>query len=294
MSQNEHFDIKQLSDEQRLAFYGSLFAMAAADGQVQREELDLIYEILDADGLSEEARQRLYAYAIEPPVLQDCLHTLSGAPESIRYALMLNFVEVAVSDYLLSDSEQVALTDAQRMLGVNDEQRAAMEKYAEKMRHIRERGIDDNYAADVVKSAVSGLAAAGIPYAALYFSGSIVGLSAAGITSGLAALGLGLGMVPGIGVVALVVLGTVFGLNKVLDTGNKRKKQQHQRERERKAQLAIENLQETISHLVDRMARLQEDAADAKANKEAIQRMNDQLRKLQQVLNRRRDLAQGA
>jgi hypothetical protein len=63
---------------------------------------------------------------------------------------MFNLVEVAVSDYLLSDAERESLTDAQRILGIDDEQRAAMEHYAEEVRRIRERGIDDNHAADVV------------------------------------------------------------------------------------------------------------------------------------------------
>lgn len=295
MSQNEQFDIKQLSDEQRVAFYGALFAMAAADDQVQREELELIYEMLDTNGLSNEARRRLYAYAIEPPALQDCFQALSDASEPIRHGLMLNLVEVAVSDYLLSDPEQEALTNAQRTLGVSDEQRAAMKEYAEKIRYVRERGIDDNHAADVIKSAVSGMTAVGIPIAAVIYSGSVVGLSAAGITSGLAAVGLGLGMIPGIGVV--IVLGTVVfvGLSALFDTGNKRKREAHQRERERKAQLAVENLQETINHLIYRMTRLQEDAADAKANKEAIRQMNERLIKLQQILARRKeDLAEGA
>jgi len=295
VSNNEHGDIEQLSNEQRVAYYGALFAIAAYDDEIQREELDLIYEMIDTDGLTDQDRRRLYAYAIESPTLQDCLQAVRDAPESIRYGLMLNLVEVAVADYLLSDLEQEALNDAQRTLGVNNEQRAAMEEYAQKMRHIRERGIDDNYAADVVKSAVSGMTAVGVPIAAVVYSGSVVGLSAAGITSGLAALGLGLGMLPGIGVAILVGAALFIGLNKLLDTGNTRKREEHQRERERKAQLAIENLQATINYLIDCMARLQEDAADAKANKQAIQQMNERLRKLQQVLNRRKDdLAQGA
>jgi uncharacterized tellurite resistance protein B-like protein/uncharacterized coiled-coil protein SlyX len=293
MKQKEQFDIKQLSDEQRAAFYGALFAMAAADDQVQREELDLIYETLDTEGLSDEARRRIYACAIEPPALHDCLHALSNAPEPARYALMLNLVEVAVGDYLLSESEQETLTDAQQELGVSDEQRAAMKEYAEKMRYVRERGIDDNHAADIIKSAVSGMTAVGVPIAAVFYSGSVIGLSAAGITSGLAALGLG--MVPGIGVAIVVGTAAFVGLSALFDTGSKRKKETHQRERERKAQLAIENLQETINHLIDRVMRLQEDAADARANKEAIQQMNERLTKLQQVLARRKEaLRKGA
>jgi uncharacterized coiled-coil protein SlyX len=272
-----------------------MFAMAAADGQMQREELELIYETLETEGLSEEARRRLYAYAIEPPALQDCLQALSDASESARHGLMLNLVEVAVSDYLLSNPEREALTQGQLTLGIGNEQRTAMEHYAEEVRRIRERGIDDNHAADVLKAAVSGMTAVGVPIAAVVYSGSVVGLSAAGITSGLAALGFGAGMIPGIGVAILIGTAAFVGLNYLFDTGNKRKKEHYRRERERKAQLAMENLQETINHLIGRMARLQRDAADAKANKEAIELLNERLAKLQQVLARRReDLAQSA
>src|SRR5215211_4953608 len=296
MPDTQHLDSKSLSEKQRVAFYGAMFAMAAADGQMQREELELIYETLDTEGLSEEARRRLYAYAIEPPALQDCLQALSDASESARHGLMLNLVEVAVSDYLLSNPEREALTQGQLTLGIGNEQRTAMEHYAEEVRRIRERGIDDNHAADVVKAAVSGMTAVGVPIAAVVYSGSVVGLSAAGITSGLAALGLGAGMIPGIGVAILIGTVAFVGLNKLLDTGNKRKKEQHRNERERKAQLAMENLQETINHLIERMARLQGDAVDAKANKEAIKLLNERLTKLQQVLARRKEatVAQGA
>jgi uncharacterized tellurite resistance protein B-like protein len=295
MSDTEHLDLKSLPDNQRVAFYGAMFAMAAADGQMQREELELIYETLDTEGLSEEVRRRLYAYAIEPPALQDCLQSLSDASESARHGLMLNLVEVAVSDYLLPKAEQDALAEAQRRLGIGNVQRAAMQRYAEEVRRIRERGIDDNHAADAIKAAVSGMTAVGVPIAAVVYSGSVVGLSAAGITSGLAALGLGAGMMPGIGVAILIGTAAFVGLNYLFDTGNKRKKEQYRRERERKAQLAMENLQETINHLIDRMARLQGAAADAKANKEAIQLLNERLANLQQILARRReDLQQSA
>jgi hypothetical protein len=169
-------------------------------------------------------------------------------------------------------------------------------RYAEEVRRIRERGIDDNHAADAIKAAVSGLPAVGVPIAAVVYSGSVVGLSAAGITSGLAALGLGLGMVPGIGVAILIGTAAFVGLNYLFDTGSKRKKERYRRERERKAQLAMQNLQETINLLVERMSKLEEDAADAKANKEAIGLLNERLTKLKQVLAHRREatLAQWA
>jgi uncharacterized tellurite resistance protein B-like protein len=287
--------LAQLSDEQRVAYYGSLFAIAASDGEVQREELELIYEMLDTEGLDNQAHRQLYAYTIEPPALQDCLETLSDAPEAVRFGLMLNLVEVTIADRLLLREEENQIAYAQIVLGVGDEQVEAMKDAAEKMRYVRERGIDDNHAADVLKSAASGLSAVGVPILAVAYSGSVIGLSAAGISSGLAAVGLGLGMVPGIGVAVLLGAGVFIGVNKLLDTGGKRKKEAHQRERERKAQLAVQNLQETINHLVSRIDQMQADAADAQANKEAIRQLDHRFRNLQRILSRRKeDLAEGA
>ncbi len=102
-------------------------------------------------------------------------------------------------------------------------------------------------------------------------------------------------MVPGIGVAVLIGAGIFIGVNKLLDTGNKRKKDIHKSERERKAQLAIQNLQETINLLISRITGMQLDAADAKANKEAVEQLNERLRNLQRILVRRKeDLAEGA
>ncbi len=188
MKEKEDFSLKQLSDEQRVSFYGSLFAMATADGQIQREELDLIYEMLDTEDMSDQARRKLYAYAIEPPSLEDCLKVLADAPETIRFALMLNLVEVSVADRLSLQEEESAMAYAQIVLGISDEQVAAMKDSAEKMRYVRERGIDDSHAADVLKSAASGMSAVGVPILAVSYAGSVAGLSAAGISSGLAAV----------------------------------------------------------------------------------------------------------
>lgn len=294
MEQKDSFSLKQLSDEQRVSFYGSLFAMATVDGQIQREELELIYEMLDTEDMSEQAQRQLYAYAIEPPVLEDCLKCLTDAPETVRFALLLNLVEVTVADHLSLQQEENAIAYAQIVLRVNDEQVAAMKDAAEKIRYVRERGIDDNHAADVLKSAAAGLSAVGTPILVISYLG-ISGLSAVGISTGLAAVGLGLGMVPGIGVAALIGTGVFIGVNRLLDTGNKRKKEVYQQERERKAQLAIENLQQTINHLISRIGEMQVDAADARANKEAIKQLNERLRNLQRILVRRKeDLAEGA
>lgn len=119
----------------------------------------------------------------------------------------------------------------------------------------------------------------------------MIGLSAAGITSGLAALGalIGIGgMVPGIGVAVLLGAGIFTGVNWFLDTGDKRKKDEIKAEQERKAQLVIENLQTALSQVTERIEALQKAAADSETNREAIKILTQKLKTLQQLINNRK------
>ncbi|PWM76588.1 MAG: hypothetical protein DBY32_10695 [Phascolarctobacterium sp.] len=77
----------------------------------------------------------------------------------------------------------------------------------------KSRKITDSQISEVLSGALGVGAGSAIGFAALYLGGSVVGLSAAGITSGLAAAGalIGGGMVAGIGVLAApaVILGSL-------------------------------------------------------------------------------------
>jgi hypothetical protein len=84
--------------------------------------------------------------------------------------------------------------------------------------------LKDDVTDDQIKNALKELsakaAAVGTPLAAVYLSGSVVGMSAAGMTSGLASLGLGglLGlssMATGIGVAVLIGVGTYAGIRRL-------------------------------------------------------------------------------
>jgi uncharacterized tellurite resistance protein B-like protein len=282
------FDSTKLPEEQRLASYGSLFAIAAADGHFDKDEMDLICGVMNLDGMSDHAKERIQEYIIEPPNLFESLQALSGADETLRYGVMMNMIDTAWADGILDPQESKALELAQTELNISDEQRQAIDNFVQKMREIRARGLDDNQAADAIKTATAGLSAVGVPIAAVYFSGSVIGLSAAGITSGLAAIGLGFGMISGIGV--LVGVGTVIfmGASQVLDIGGKQEKERLMAERERKAQLVIANLQGALNKLIERVTNLQTVAADAEANKEAIRVLTEKMRYLQQLVAKRK------
>jgi len=273
-------DLTALPEAQRAAFYGALFAMAAADGTINKDELQQIFTLIDLDGVSAGGRRAIQGYIVQPPRLLDTLQALSLGDEVLRYRLMVDLVDVAWANDLVAPEQRYALEVAGRELRITAAQLAAIEQFVGQLRRLRERGIDDSYAAAATKQAAASLAAVGVPLAAVYLSGSVIGLSAAGITSGLAALGLGLGMVPGIGVAILVGTGIYLGVSRMLDAGGPA---QLRAAAERKATLANRNLQETISLLSEHVQQLQRAGSDAETTRELSQR----LRALQQILAKR-------
>lgn len=288
----EPVDFTTLPEHQRVAFAGALFAMAVADGEIDKDEIQLIFEVTDLDGLSVESRRTIQHYIIEPPAFTDTLAPFEVAVEPLRCALMLNLFEVALANDLLEREQEYLLLIAQPKLGISDAHYQAIQRFVKELRHIRLRGLDDNVAAELAKNAAAGLPAVGVPIAAVYLSGSVMGLSAAGITSGLAAVGLGLGMVPGIGVAVLLGTGIFMGVRYLLDSGQEREKERLRAEAMRKAQLVIQNLQEAINLLIERMQELQRAAADVEANREAIRQLTERLRALQQIVARRKEQAE--
>lgn len=283
----ENMNLSEQPEKVRVSFYGVLFAIAASDGTIDKDETQLIFESLDLNGLSEQARRTVHNYLIEPPDIDSCLRDLNQVPDEIRFGLMINIMEVAQADDYLDEKEKAMIDKARSCLQISDDQVDEIINFLKEARRIRERGLDDNLAADAMKRAASGLTGVGIPIAAVYFSGSVIGLSAAGITSGLAAIGLGLGMVPGIGVAILIGTVTVIAVSKILDVGGKRKKERIAAERERKAQLVIKNLQEAINIIIGHINRLKDAAAESAANREAIETLAQRLKALQQALTAR-------
>jgi len=127
-------DLSTLSEEERLAFYGAMFAMAAADDRIDERESDLILESLDLNDLSEVARERAFALSIAPPSLQSCLEYFRDAEQDLRLALMLNLVDVALADDEIEPGEPMTLEQARVTLGLTPEQIEEIHAYAFRVR----------------------------------------------------------------------------------------------------------------------------------------------------------------
>lgn len=287
MTRPTSFDFRALPEEQRVAFYGAVFAMAAADDEMSSEELALVFETLDMEGMSPAAQRGVRAFTVDPPDLADCLDELRDSSRELRFGIMVTLMDVALADDVIVDEEREALQAAAAVLEVSEEQLRAIERFTREVRRIRAEGLGDNAAAEAMKGALSGLTAVGVPIAAVYFSGSVIGFSAAGITSGLAALGLGFGMVPGIGIAVVVGTATFVGVRWLLNRHKAHRKAEHRAENDRRAQRVVKNLQATINDLAERIVELRGKADTAEANERAIDVLTERLTALQKLLARR-------
>ncbi len=130
--QNPVLDLSQVDETTRLAFYGALFAIAAADGHIDKEEMELIFGMMDLENMSEDATRQVQSYVINPPLLWDCLRKLSHADERLRYSVMINLVDTAWANDELDPNEEKAILLAQQELEVTDEQLQAIKAFIQK------------------------------------------------------------------------------------------------------------------------------------------------------------------
>ncbi len=169
----------QFNEEQLINLYGIQFAIAYADGDLDKDELKKIFEVMEYSEFSDEGKTKVQSYFLVPPRVDDILLEMKNEISEIKYTAYMNAIEVAISNDDVSESQENELNKIKEVFGITEVQAKKMREFAVKAKQIAERGIDDKYAADALKSGVAGLGAVGVPVAAVYFSRSEFGLSAA-------------------------------------------------------------------------------------------------------------------
>lgn len=149
-------------------------------------------------------------------------------------------------------------------------------------REMLTQDMSDDQIVSTLKLLSAKAAAVGTPIAAIYLSGSVVGLSAAGLTSGLATLGMGgfLGlssMTTGIGVAVLLGVGVYAGVRK-LTGANELSRAKY---RELMLNEVIKQTQTTISLVIQDINYLTDRLTQTLQNHGA---QSEQIRKLMQLM----------
>lgn len=306
-STNQLLPLSMMEDEIKETYIKFLCnAVYLDDGQIDSREYAEIMTLIAINSLTHESRMKIRMYMYNTDGMEDMEALLekidslvpSGSVEAIRLSLFKDAVNIRWDALNLEDNKAAAKEDRyirelQGLLDINDDKAEFIISEIQKNKDILNKRQNDDQIKNSMKETMAKAGAVGVPMAAVYLSGSVVGVSAAGITSGLATLGMGgiLGfssMFTGIGVAVLLGVGAYKGVRKFsgLDDLEKNK------EREMMLKEVAKNAQKTLNYLVEDINALNDQLQQAFSEQDI---MNEKTRQLALKLSKlMRQMGQGA
>lgn len=272
------------------------------DGEIDEKELAEIMFLMGRISIDDEGRFELRSYIAEigssAISTQDLLTIIKDNAEAAHYeAIMISLVKDIFSIHAsttLSTEEgsiiQVSYPDFlqkhKEIFGLSTDKIELARIAVENDFKILYENVDDDKIKQAAKDLAAKAASVGAPIGAIYLSGSVMGLSAAGMTSGLASLGMGgmLGlssMATGIGVAVLIGVGVYQGV-KYLTSNNELSKY---KTRELMLHEVIRQTQKSISLMIGDINVIAKKLNDAivrhKYDRDDIEKLSKILSKLQ-------------
>ncbi|MCK4228115.1 hypothetical protein ACNPM1_06965 [Enterobacter pseudoroggenkampii] len=284
--------LAEMSEALKVAYVKIIVNMAFSDdGQVDKKEFAEILLLMTRLELTTESRFILRSYIgaesslmpVEELIAIIDRECVPSHNKSIKISLVKDLISIFMS---VNDGEYKNfpfLQQVQPLLGVTDEEiELAVMAIQQDFKMLREDFSDDALKRSM-KELTAKAGAVGVPLAAVYLSGSVIGMSAAGITSGLATLGLGgvLGfssMATGIGVAVLLGVGAYKGIRHLTGANELDKSKR----RELMLNEVIKQTQSTLSALINDLNYISGKFNDAL---DAHNRQGEKIQKLQKMMN---------
>lgn len=282
--------IEDMSDDFKMKYLEVLLWLTYADDSViDAKELSEIQILMTRLKFSADLRHRVRETIGQAADLDldglvgqlDAMVPSGGSVEAIHASLMKDAIRVHRSTGGDSESpDSPGLSRLSEALRISPDQIDLLVGVIKNDEDILSGKLDDDQIVAHAKELAAKASAVGIPIAAVYLSGSVVGLSAAGVTSGLASLGLGgvLGlssMVTGIGVAVLLGVGAYKGVQYL--TGGAKRDRESRREYMLKEvlrihQRSISNLGEDIAYFAEQLVDLTRESNIQQCQLEALGR----------------------
>lgn len=222
--------LEEYSENEQIAYLSVLSAVCYVDkefGDMEKRQLDVLLAQLK---ISDVGKAKIYSSVFNLQ-REDKLANLEAIQilgnTELKYTLISDLCLFSLVDSKFSDDEYQYILGIGEVLGITQEQVDAIKSIQESLYKIKDIPPNSEKYKHLIKDSAAKLAGVGVPVAAIAASGSMFGLSAAGITAGLAALGglVGGGMLLGaVVVVPAIALGAAFGVKKLFDVVWKDKK----------------------------------------------------------------------
>tara|TARA_R110001583_G_scaffold193698_2_gene362757 strand:- start:1506 stop:3134 length:1629 start_codon:yes stop_codon:yes gene_type:complete len=250
--------ISEMSDELKIAYLKIIINMTFIDDEeIDEKELAELFLLMTRLELNKESRFTVRAYITEISreniqSIESLLEIIKNNSEASHYqSLMISLAKDLINVYFstkdTTNRDFKFLDDNQSLFELSNEEIDLAYDTVENDYKLLKEDLDDDAIKKNAKELASKAAAAGAPLAAVYISGSVIGMSAAGITSGLATLGMGMGMTGGLAVIGIIGVLSYKGV-KHLTGANELDKY---KTRELMLHDVIKQTQKTISLIID-------------------------------------------
>lgn len=250
--------ISEMPNELKVAYLKIIVNMTFIDDEdIDEKELAELFLLMTRLELDKDSRFIIRAYIteitndnIQPAV--ELLNIIKNNSEASHYqSLMISLVKDLINVYF-STKDTISrnfefLDNHKELFSISDAEIDLAYDTVENDYKLLNEDLDDSAIQKNAKELAAKAAAAGAPLAAVYISGSVIGMSAAGITSGLATLGMGMGMTGGLAVIGVIGVLSYKGV-KHLTGANELDKY---KTRELMLHDVIKQTQKTISLIID-------------------------------------------
>jgi hypothetical protein len=215
--------LEKYSESEQIAYLSILSAVCYVDkefGDKEKRQLDVLLAQLK---ISDVGKAKIYSSVFNLQN-EDKLENLEAIQSlentELKYTLISDLCLFSLLDSRFTIEEYQYILGIGEVLGISRDQVDAIKSIQENLNNIKDIPSNSERVKQVIKDGAANLAAVGVPIGAIAASGSVFGLSAAGITSGLAALGalVGGGMLVGaVVVVPAIAIGAAYGVKKLFD-----------------------------------------------------------------------------
>ena len=220
--QKKH-QLEEYSENEQIAYLSILSAICYVDKEFSDKEKRQLEILLDQLKISDAGKAKIFSSIFsfqqeDKFVHLETIHDLGNT--ELKYTLISDLCLFALADSNFSDQEYQYILGIGEVLGIPQEQVDAIKSIQENLSQIKDAPQNSEKFKLLIKDSAAKLASVGVPVGAIAASGSVFGLSAAGMTSGLAALGalVGGGMLAGaVIVVPAIAVGSAYGVKKLFD-----------------------------------------------------------------------------
>jgi hypothetical protein len=215
--------LKPYPETAQVAYLSLLAGLCFADKDFHEKERQQLDAHLNALEISAEGKAKVYSAVFtlrdeQIGAITDGLLKLQNS--DLRFTLVSDLYVIALADDTISAEEESYIKELASQVDITAEQCETIRTVQINIKKASEIPPTSERYKEILKDSAAKLASVSVPIAAIATSGSVFGLSAAGLTSGLAALGaiVGGGMLAGtVLVVPALAVGAAYGTKKLIN-----------------------------------------------------------------------------